>query len=438
MLQLCSLLDSNGIPYPALTAPATLHWLTQASHDHVAPDDLHDAVRNLHRLNLLTHDPDNPTRSVRVHALVQRATAEQMTAEHRTGAALAVADALAEIWPDIETDPDLGQVLRANTAVLAAAEPDPLWTPTGSHDVLFNAGNSLGKIGQVSAAAHYFHQLHTTAHTRLGPDHPSTLTTRHNLAHWRGEAGDPGGAVTASEQLLADRLRVLGPDHPSTLTTRHNLARWRGEAGDPGGAVATFEQLLADRLRVLGPDHPATLTTRHSLARWRGEAGDLGGAVATFEQLLADRLRVLGPDHPSTLATRHSLAYWRGEAGDPAGAVATFEQLLPDRLRVMGPDHPETLTARHHLAYMRGRAGDPAGAVAGFEQLLVDRLRVLGPDHSCHPDHPWQSRLLAWPVTRPRARASCRPGHATPERRSTSQRFMAFSSYLRRWADAAH
>jgi hypothetical protein len=32
-------------------------------------------------------------------------------------------------------------------------------------------------------------------------------------------------------KLLADQLRVLGPDHPSTLTTRGNLARWRERAG---------------------------------------------------------------------------------------------------------------------------------------------------------------------------------------------------------------
>ncbi|WP_409364958.1 hypothetical protein [Catellatospora methionotrophica] len=32
--------------------------------------------------------------------------------------------------------------------------------------------------------------------------------------------------------MLADRLRVLGPDHPHphTLTTRHNLAHWRRQA----------------------------------------------------------------------------------------------------------------------------------------------------------------------------------------------------------------
>jgi hypothetical protein len=91
--------------------------------------------------------------------------------------------------------------------------------------------------------------------------------------------------------------------------------RWRGELGDPAGAVAALEELLADRMRVLGPDHPWTMGTRHELARWRGELGDPAGAVAALEELLADRVRVLGPDHPDTLRTRESLAYWRNAGG---------------------------------------------------------------------------------------------------------------------------
>jgi hypothetical protein len=75
----------------------------------------------------------------------------------------------------------------------------------------------------------------------LGPDHPSILITRSNLASWRGRAGDAAGAVTAFEQLLTDRLRVLGPDHPDTLLTRSNLAYWRGETGDAAEAVTAFE-----------------------------------------------------------------------------------------------------------------------------------------------------------------------------------------------------
>jgi len=39
------------------------------------------------------------------------------------------------------------------------------------------------------------------------------------------------------EELLTDQLRVLGPDHPDTLATRHNLASWRGRSSDPAGAA---------------------------------------------------------------------------------------------------------------------------------------------------------------------------------------------------------
>ncbi|WP_156757022.1 tetratricopeptide repeat protein [Actinokineospora pegani] len=378
LLQLVSLLDPNTIPDTVLSN----HHI--AEHLATAPDRLRYGLRVLHRLNLLTHDP--ATTTVRIHALVQRVvreTTEAPTADPDGGTAVlgrVAADALLDVWPKVDTLTDIGVVLRANTTALAGHAEHDLLHPY-VHTVLFRAGRSLGDQGLIAAARQHFHRLHELTAAAHGPDHPNTLTTRHNLAYWRGEAGDPAGAVAAYEGLLTDRLRVVGPDHPGTLATRNNLADWRGEAGDSAGAVAAFEGLLTDELRVLGPDHPGTLATRHNLAYWRGEAGDPAGAVAAFKGLLTDQLRVLGPDHPDTLTTRHNLARWRGEAGDPAGAVAAYESLLTDRLRVLGPDHPDTLATRHNLAYWRGEAGDPAGAVTAFKGVLADRLRVLGPDH---------------------------------------------------------
>jgi hypothetical protein len=87
--------------------------------------------------------------------------------------------------------------------------------------------------------------------------------------------------VAALEELLTDYPRVLGPDHPHTLHARENLAHWRGEGGDPAGAVAALEQLLTDQLRVLGIDHPQTLSTRRHLAELQGQADD---AVAVDRQ----------------------------------------------------------------------------------------------------------------------------------------------------------
>ncbi|MFJ5234494.1 tetratricopeptide repeat protein [Kitasatospora sp. NPDC088391] len=333
MLHLAAFLDPNGIPQAVLTSTPALEHLTAAAHTDA--DDADAAVvtqaqavaalRVLHRLGLITHDPATPHQAVRVHQLVQRAVRDTLHEEERERLTRTAADALLAAWPEIETDTALARALRANTDILHRPDvlvghaPGALYRPD-AHTVLFRAGRSLGESGRADAARDHFQALTDTTAHHLGPDHPDTLTTRHHLAHWRGQAGDAAGAAAALADLLADYLRVLGPDNPHTLNAQHNLAHWRGEAGDAAGAAAALADLLADRLRVLGPDNPDTLTTRGNLARWRGQAGDVAGATTAIADLLADYLRVLGPDRPDTLTIRHNLAHWRERAGNTAAA----------------------------------------------------------------------------------------------------------------------
>ncbi|MEU9740167.1 tetratricopeptide repeat protein [Micromonospora chersina] len=381
VLEMAALLDPNGIPTDVFTSAAVLDHLTvRYGGRQVDSDDVSDALDNLERLNLATHDPAN--RTVRVHGLLQRVVREATTTAHSTVMATTAADALVEIWPNRDRDRELGQVLRANTAALNLHAGPLLWdASTGCHSVLFNAGYSLSGTGQISAASDYHDTLYTTAVRYLGSDHPHTFAIRNNLAYCRGRAGDPAGAASAYANLLTDELRVLGPDHLHSLTTRNNLAYWQGEAGDRLGAAAALADLLTDQMRVLGPDHPSTLNTRHTLAYQHGEAGDPAGAATALADLLTDQLRVLGPNSPYTLGTRHDLARWSGEAGDPAGAATALADLLTDQVRVLGPDHPDTLTTRRNLACWSGEAGDPASAATALADLLTDQVRVLGPDH---------------------------------------------------------
>ncbi|WP_375735562.1 tetratricopeptide repeat protein [Polymorphospora lycopeni] len=276
LLQIAALLDPNGIPLDLFATQAVTEYCEDRLGEPVDADDTHHAVRTLHRLSLA-----NTTRSIatstdvalRVHALVQRVTREATPDKHQRPLAVAAADALIELWPTTERDATHTQHLRANTTSLHTTTGTLLWNQDdGGHPVLFQAGYSLGSTGLVTAAAEYFHDLHATACQHLGPDHPGTLATRHDLADWWGQAGDAVGAVAAYEQLLTDRLRILGPDHPGTLTTRHDLARWWGQAGDAAGAAAAYEQLLTDQLRILGPDHPDTPATRHNLVYWQNRA----------------------------------------------------------------------------------------------------------------------------------------------------------------------
>jgi hypothetical protein len=382
-LRLGAVVDSNGTPDTVWATEAARTYLGtdgRRAVQMVSEEDAWRALRNLHRLSLVTHEPGSGPRAVRIHALVQRTATDHLTDSRYAHLVRTAANALLQAWPDVESDPGLGLVLRQNADALTSRHPAALWNPR-AHAVLFRTGASMGEAGLADQARAHFDRLLADCLKMLGPDHPDTLAARHNLASWRGQAGDAAGAAQAYSEVLGDRLRVLGPDHPDTLATRANLARWRGEVGDAAGAVQAFTDLLGDRLRVLGPDHPDTLGARHELAYWRGVAGDATAAAQTFADLLTDRLRVMGPDHPDTLTTRHELANWRGQTGDAAGAARALETLLTDRLRVLGPDHPHTLATRANLARWRGETGAAADAARTFADLLTDRLRVLGPDH---------------------------------------------------------
>jgi tetratricopeptide (TPR) repeat protein len=421
LLGLMSLCDSNGVPEAVLTAPAVLAHLSAAAGREVASGTVADALSCLHRLSLVSH-AFGGRKAVRVHAVVQQTIREALDDEPLAACARAVADALVQVWPGVERNAEFSTSLRTNTYALRDSADGALWDPK-AHDVLFRVGQSVGAAGQAKAAIEYYGLLCETATRRLGADHPDTLQARHNLAHWRGEAGDVEGMTAALRQVLADIERVLGEDHPSALTTRHNLAyaqaengdvvgavaalehvlltqervlgeenpdaltthlslaRWLGEAGHAQRAVDEFQRVLASLERVLGLDHPETLTARHGLARWLGETGDAERAVGELEQVLADQQRVLGADSPDALTTRHNLAYWRSESGDAAGAVSELNQVLASQTKVLGPYHPDTLTTHHNLAFSRGELGDPEQAVAALERVVAAQTHVMGPDH---------------------------------------------------------
>ena len=167
------------------------------------------------------------------------------------------------------------------------------------------------------------------------------------------DQSQPARAAGYLQRAAAADARVLGPDHPSTLTSRNNLAAAYRVAGDLGRALSLFEQALADHERVLGPDHPSTLGSRNNLALAWQDAGDLGRAIPLFEQALADRQRVLGQDHPDTLVSRSNLAGAYEAAGDPGRAILLFEQALADSVRVLGQDHPQTKMVRGNLTAVR-------------------------------------------------------------------------------------
>ncbi|WP_366179812.1 tetratricopeptide repeat protein [Actinomyces timonensis] len=173
------------------------------------------------------------------------------------------------------------------------------------------------------------------------------------LAGRRADEAGLGSFAVSLERIVDRVASLLGPDHPSALALRNNLAYAYESAGRLDEAIALFEQVLEDRLRVLGPDHPDTLTWRNNLAYAYESAGRLDEAIALLEQNLKESLRVLGPDHPDTLTSRNNLATAYQSAGRLDEAIALLEQNLKESLRVLGPEHPLTKRVAENLAICR-------------------------------------------------------------------------------------
>ncbi|MFD9061844.1 tetratricopeptide repeat protein [Kitasatospora purpeofusca] len=397
-IRLAAHLDPAGHPEQLWNTSAVTDYLT--THRTTGAPDVkpvtagraRSALRLLHHYALITHDPHDSHRAVRLHALTARAARETTPDIDTPATVRTAADALLETWPKHEhTARDLTTVLRTNTDTLTDHADDHLWHP-GGHPVLFTAGTSLLRAGLIGTAVTHGQRLTADAERILGDEHPNTLTARANLASAYWQAGRTGEAIVIEERVAADRERLLGHDHPDTLLARSNLAVSYWQAGRTGEAIVLLERVAADRERLLGHDHPDTLLARGNLASAYWQAGRTGEAIVLEERVLADFERILGDDHPDTLTARGNLAvsYW--QAGRADGAVDLLRSVAEDRDRVLGPVHPDTVMSRAGLATVltwRGRAllpGDTAGAwrdaaeaVGAVGPYLSDAPATYGP-----------------------------------------------------------
>jgi hypothetical protein len=245
VLEVAGMLDANGFPSQILFSPIVVQYVTahatssdassvvtSESPRVASTQDCRDAAYNLARLSLLALTPPAPgdLGIVRVHALVQRAAIDHLEARRFHTLAWTAAESLHSVWPAIENDKLLGQLLRASVDALLERSGDALWQPF-QHPVLRRTGRSWGESGLVRAAVAFFDSLRRKSEQILGPQHQDTLANRHECAVWKNSAGDSSGAIADLEQLLVDEIQVPGADSPETLTTRHCIATYQGEAG---------------------------------------------------------------------------------------------------------------------------------------------------------------------------------------------------------------
>ena len=359
LLDILSLLAASGVP---------THWLLALEDD---SDAVRDSLSFLKRSSILQESTDS--NKVIIHRLqgqVYRETylSEQGKFNKACTYAKTILDKIniGQLANFEQQRQETRNLVEQIGAVTSQDHSRPLFSDPDFVALLATTIRNAADLGMPQLALTLTDSV-TRAGDVLGPDHPSTLASRNNLAYAYRDAGRLDDAIPLFEQNLEDRTRILGPDHPDTLTSRNNLAYAYQAAGRLDDAIPLFEQNLEDRTRILGPDHPDTLTSRNNLAYAYQAAGRLDDAIPLFEQNLDDRTRILGPHHPHTLTSRNNLAYVYQDAGRLDDAIPLFEQTRTDFEDLLGPHHPVTLTLRNNLASAYRAAGRTEEAAALFE-----------------------------------------------------------------------
>ncbi|KAM7211693.1 HET domain containing protein, partial [Rhypophila decipiens] len=125
---------------------------------------------------------------------------------------------------------------------------------------------ALYQDGHFNDAEKLFVQVMETRKTKLGADHPSTLTSMANLASTYRNQGRWDDAEKLFVQVMETSKTKLGADHPDTLTSMANLASTYRNQGRWDDAEKLDVQVMETSKTKLGADHPSTLTSMANLA----------------------------------------------------------------------------------------------------------------------------------------------------------------------------
>ncbi len=139
-------------------------------------------------------------------------------------------------------------------------------------------------------------------------------------------AGKLDKALPLFEETLALMKTKLGPDHPDTLTSMNNLAQAYQDAGKLDKALPLLEETLALMKTKLGPDHPETLISMASLAAGYWSMKRLDKSVPLFEDVLKRQEAKLGRQHPDTQLTLANLGVNYKDAGRLKEAIPLLEE----------------------------------------------------------------------------------------------------------------
>ncbi|KAL7772958.1 hypothetical protein CFE70_002922 [Pyrenophora teres f. teres 0-1] len=344
-----------------------------------SPQAREDAIRVLDKYALVTRRPAES--ALDVHRLVHRALRKQLQAQGLRQWTQRTITQLLRVFPDNN---------HSNRSKWRRLLPHAQYALSHSQmneddderlHLASKCAMTLHSDGRYEEAKELFEQVMETRKTKLGLDHPSTLSSMANLASTYWNQGQWDNAEKLEVQVLETRKTKLGLDHPSTLSSMANLASTYRNQGRWDDAEKLEVQVMETSKTKLGLDHPSTLTSMANLASTYRNQGRWDDAEKLEVQVMETSKTKLGSDHPSTLTSMANLASTYRNQGRWDDAEKLEVQVLETRKTKLGSDHPDTLTSMANLASTYWNQGRWDGAEKLEVQVMETRKTKLGLDH---------------------------------------------------------
>ena len=255
LLKLIACIDRQKIPHELLARSGL-----EGADDEIA---LREAISKLLNFSLLKTVERGS--AYETHSLVHISIAAFLKQEQEMDTALGqAAKSLAKVLPDGSFENwTLWRIYFPHaSAFLRYSAADSVDTA----EIYFRMSWYLLLVGRYSDAEDLARRSAQVRADFFGQEHPSTLSSKANLASTYWYQGRWKEAEKLDVEVTETSLRVLGQENPDTLTSMSNLASTYRTQGRWKEAKELDVEVMETSLRVLGQEHPDTLARIANLA----------------------------------------------------------------------------------------------------------------------------------------------------------------------------
>jgi len=231
-----------------------------------------------------------------------------------------------------------------------------------------NVGTLARAEGKLEEARDAYERAVKLLEHERGPEHPSTLIARANLANVYVDLQQPARAEPILEEAIAAIGRLRGAGHPTLVNALSSLTRARLRLGAPERALASAERALQIARAAHGDRHLRVASSLEWKATVLQELRQDAEALSLYRESLAIKQELLPPEDPQRAYAHDGIGQALLALGRAADAVPELETAL----KLRGPLPAERAETEFALA----RALWAAGKDRRRALELADRARA--------------------------------------------------------------